>query len=102
MITDDIERMVLRTVQSLLTQPDILDDTDLTNPDLTATVVASLNTHIDTITSTIIVTFKIAHTNELALHKISAASVVLTGTVKLNNIEADHKQLLDQHTFLTK
>ena len=38
MITDDIERVVLRTVQSLLPQPETPGDTDLNNPDFAATI----------------------------------------------------------------
>ena len=101
-IIDDIERMVLHTIQSLLPRSDKPDDTDITNPDLATTVAASLNSYIDTVTSTTTTTFKTAHTNELTLYKISAASVALNRTIKLNKIEADHKHLLDQHAFLTQ
>lgn len=102
MIIDDIEHIILRNVQSLIPQPNAPADTNLTDPDLATTIVEAHTTHIATGTSSTINAFKIAHTNELALHKISAASAALTRIVKLNKIEDDHTKLLDQHAFLAK
>ena len=74
MVTNEIERMVLRTVESLLPKQDTPDDTYITNPDLAVTVLMNLNAFIDNVTNTALATFKTAQTNELALKKISVTS----------------------------
>ena len=102
MVTNEIERMVLRTVESLLPKQDTPDDTYITNPDLAVTVSMNLNSFIDNVTNTALATFKTAQTNELALKKISAASIALPRTVNLNKIEAEHKILQNKHTFISQ
>ena len=102
MITNELERMVLRTVESLLPKQDTPDDTYITNPDLAVTVSMNLNSFIDNVTNTALATFKTAQTNELALKKISAASIALPRTVNLNKIEAEQKILQNKHTFISQ
>ena len=62
----------------------------------------NLTDHIENIINTAIDNFQTHQTNELALKKISAASVALTRSIQLKNIEADHKTLQEQHDFLSK
>ena len=102
LIANDIENMFLRTVQGLVSQTDVSTYTDITTSDLATTTVEIITTHITHITSRVVTTFKTAQTNELSLKKISATSITLTRTVKLNKIEEDHKHLLDKHDYLSQ
>ena len=62
----------------------------------------NLTNHIENIINTAIDNFQTHQTNELALKKISAASVALTRSIQLKNTEADHKILQEQHDFLSQ
>ena len=97
---DDISRAVLRIITTLLPKQDTSDDTAITYEDLMVTVAMNLTNHIKNIINTAIDNFQTHQTNELALKNISTASVALTRSIQLKNIEADHKTLQEQHKFL--
>ena len=102
MSKDDIKRVVIRIITTFLPKQDTSDDTDITYADLTVTVAMNLTNYTENITNTALDNFKTNQTNEVALKKISAASVALTRSVQLKKIEADHKNLQDQHKFLSQ
>ena len=98
---DDINRAVLRTITTLLPTQDTPNETALFYEELTVSVAMNLTNHIENIINTAIDNYHTHQTNNLAINKISAASIALARSVQLKAIETDHKTLQEKYDFLS-